>query len=84
MGFYEHSKCDECFSCANIEYEKVEFDFCLSLHEIEKIIVLKALRYHNFNRTKTAKVLGIGIRTLQRKLRLWGGDEHEKQNKISA
>ncbi len=40
-----------------------------SLDEVEKKVILETLQMHRFNRTKTAKVLGIGIRTLQRKLK---------------
>jgi DNA-binding NtrC family response regulator len=39
------------------------------LHEVEKKVIMETLQMHRFNRTKTAKVLGIGIRTLQRKLK---------------
>ncbi|MEI8025185.1 MAG: helix-turn-helix domain-containing protein [Pseudomonadota bacterium] len=40
-----------------------------SLDEVEKKVILETLQMHRYNRTKTAKVLGIGIRTLQRKLK---------------
>lgn len=45
--------------------------FChgVSLKEVEKRVILETLKVQRFNRTKTAKVLGIGIRTLQRKLK---------------
>lgn len=42
------------------------------LDEIEKFFILETLRQQSFNRTKTAKVLKIGIRTLQRKLKQYG------------
>ena len=38
------------------------------LRELEKTIILQTLKYKKYNRTHTAKALGIGIRTLQRKL----------------
>ena len=41
----------------------------MTLREIEKSVILETLRRQKFNRTRTAKVLGIGIRTLQRKLK---------------
>jgi DNA-binding NtrC family response regulator len=44
------------------------------LHEVEKKIIMETLHMHRFNRTKTAKVLGIGIRTLQRKLKEYEGN----------
>lgn len=39
------------------------------LREIEKSVILATLRKQEFNRTRTARVLGIGIRTLQRRLK---------------
>lgn len=41
------------------------------LRDFEKRIILRTLRKHDGNRTKTAKVLGISVRTLQYKLRRW-------------
>ena len=48
------------------------------LKEIEKIVILRTLQDQKYNRTHTAKVLGIGIRTLQRKLKQYR--EGEAQN----
>jgi DNA-binding NtrC family response regulator len=42
------------------------------LEEIERLAILATLRFKDNNRTHTAKTLGIGIRTLQRKLRQYG------------
>lgn len=42
------------------------------LEEIEKQAILVTLRLKDNNRTHTAKTLGIGLRTLQRKLRQYG------------
>ena len=39
------------------------------LEEVERHLILATLRRTRFNRTKTARLLGIGIRTLQRKLK---------------
>ncbi len=41
----------------------------MKLEDIERAIIIESLRHYNMNRTKTAKVLGIGIRTLQRKIK---------------
>lgn len=41
------------------------------LSDIERIIILETLKLKNFNRTNTARVLGIGIRTLQRKIKIY-------------
>jgi DNA-binding NtrC family response regulator len=43
-----------------------------TLREIEKRIILKRLKLHNYNRTHTARSLGVGIRTVQRKLKEYG------------
>jgi len=39
-----------------------------TLDEIERNVILEALKYHDGNRTHTAKALGISIRTLRNKL----------------
>jgi DNA-binding NtrC family response regulator len=39
-----------------------------TLDQIEKNVILDALKYHQGNRTHTAKSLGISIRTLRNKL----------------
>ena len=49
--------------------EAVSFQSGMKLKEIEKAVILQTLRQQSYNRTRTAKVLGIGIRTLQRKLK---------------
>ncbi len=43
-----------------------------TLEEVEKMIILKTLEKFNGNKTHTAKVLGIGLRTLHRKLKEYG------------
>lgn len=40
----------------------------MSLHEMEKKMIIETLQAQKFNRTKTAKVLGISVRTLRNKL----------------
>lgn len=47
----------------------IELNIGTPLEAIEKEVILATLRYCNYNRTKTAKMLGIGLRTLQRKLK---------------
>jgi DNA-binding NtrC family response regulator len=47
----------------------VAFSQGMTLREIEKQVILETLKHQNFNRTRAARVLGIGIRTLQRKLK---------------
>jgi transcriptional regulator with PAS, ATPase and Fis domain len=40
-----------------------------TMAKVERDHIFFVLKYHEGNRTKTAKTLGIGIRTLQRKLK---------------
>ena len=44
----------------------------VKLNRIEQNAILAALAHHKGNRTHAAKALGIGIRTLQRKLLKYG------------
>lgn len=53
------------------ELPTVIFSHGMSLKDIEKSVILETLKRQRFNRTKTAKTLGIGIRTLQRKLKFY-------------
>ena len=48
---------------------QVSFEQGLTLAAIERAVILETLKRQNFNRTRAARVLGIGIRTLQRKLK---------------
>ena len=49
------------------------------LKDMEKQIILQTLKRENYNRTHTAKVLGIGLRTLQRKLKKYNENESRQQ-----
>jgi DNA-binding NtrC family response regulator len=53
---------------------QVSFGQGLTLAEIEKAVILETLKRQSFNRTRAARVLGIGIRTLQRKLKQYRSD----------
>ena len=53
------------------EQPSVVFNHGMSLRDIEKSVILETLKRQKFNRTKTARILGIGIRTLQRKLKFY-------------
>ena len=39
-----------------------------NIRELERLHIIQCLMEHDYNRTHTAKALGIGLRTLQRKL----------------
>lgn len=47
----------------------VSFNPGMTLRDIERQVIIETLKQQRFNRTRTAKVLEIGIRTLQRKLK---------------
>jgi DNA-binding NtrC family response regulator len=57
-----------------IEDNMVSFEPGMTLAEIEKLVILDTLRRHDQNRTHTARSLGIGIRTLQRKIKQYNSD----------
>jgi DNA-binding NtrC family response regulator len=48
------------------------------LEEVERFFIFATLRHTRYNRTKSARLLGIGIRTLQRKLK-----QYAKASKLS-
>lgn len=58
-----------------MEAASVIFTPGTKLREIERIVILETLKQKNFNRTHTARALGIGIRTLQRKLKRYGASD---------
>lgn len=55
----------------------------MKLKAIEKVVILETLRQQKYNRTKTAGVLGIGIRTLQRKLKLYAVESDNSQSETA-
>lgn len=50
----------------------MKIDDIITIHEMEKILIIKALKRHNGNKTKAAKDLGIYIKTLYNKLHEYG------------
>jgi len=50
----------------------------LTLKELEKQVILKALKWYGNNKTKTAESLGISVRTIDNKLK--GYEESESGN----
>ena len=45
------------------------------LEDVERHLIMATLRRSRYNRTKTARLLGIGIRTLQRKLKQYAEEK---------
>lgn len=62
----------------------------IKLYDIEKEVILKALRFYQGNKTKTAESLGIAARTLYNKLEEYGygksgdGEEGNRPSEQSA
>ena len=46
----------------------------ITLHEMEKRLILSTLAQENNNRTKASEVLGISVRTLRNKLNEYSGE----------
>lgn len=57
---------------AKISPEKGALPLGISLHELEKRLILETLEMNHRNRTKTAAMLGISVRTLRNKLHEYG------------
>ena len=55
-----------------VKTTEVAVDSGMTLADIERVVIMETLKRQNFNRTRAARVLGIGIRTLQRKLKQYG------------
>ena len=53
---------------------QIRFESGMTLADIERVVILETLKRQNFNRTRAARTLGIGIRTLQRKLKQYRAD----------
>lgn len=51
----------------------------VTLEELEKRTILRALRFYNNNKTHTASALGISIRTLQNKLNEYNGIKKQEE-----
>jgi DNA-binding NtrC family response regulator len=58
--------------CDEMIVAPVTFEFGMTLADVERAVIMETLKRQNFNRTRAARVLGIGIRTLQRKLKQYG------------
>jgi hypothetical protein len=46
----------------------------MTIEEVERDVILAALKFHNGNKTRTADSLGIASRTLDNKLARYRGD----------
>lgn len=56
--------------------ENISVPFGMTLDEAERIVIEQNLAANGNNKTKTAEILGIGRKTLQRKLAEWGIEEN--------
>lgn len=60
----------------------------ITLEEVEKQVILSALRFYRNNKTQTANVLGISVRTVDHKLEKYEADrinfeERARQSKLN-
>lgn len=62
-------------------YRKYSFTPGITLQEAEKKLILQTLEYCNGNKTKTAEMLGISVRTLRNKLHEYGMIASKKSSK---
>jgi DNA-binding NtrC family response regulator len=54
------------------------------LCKVEQEIILATLEYYKGNRTWAAKALGISIRTIRNKIKLYNNTEHHRLSPIEA
>ncbi len=60
--------------------ENISVPLGLTLEEAEKIVITENLAKNSNNKSKTAEILGIGRKTLQRKLAEWGIAENSENS----
>lgn len=81
--FPSHDLLDICEYVSRAQFEdpgkshteaRISVSLNQSLGDIEKAIILAALREFSFNRSKTAHSLGISLRTLERRLKRYLSD----------
>ena len=51
----------------------------VTLEEVEKAVIMRALHYHQNNKTQTAMALKIAIRTLDNKLAKYKAEAEQKK-----
>ncbi|MDD9973205.1 MAG: sigma-54 dependent transcriptional regulator [Candidatus Poribacteria bacterium] len=61
--------------------QEISFPCGMALESVEKTFICKTLGWLDGNRTKTANTLGIGIRTLQRRLKEYGFYDQFKEKR---
>ena len=61
--------------------QEISFPFGMALESVEETFICKTLGWLDGNRTKTANLLGIGIRTLQRRLKEYGFYDQSEENR---
>jgi hypothetical protein len=54
----------------------------ITLEEIEKQVILAALRFYSQNRTHAASALGISVRTIQNKIAKYNGEPVEEDDGV--
>lgn len=73
LDFAEKIECEHlCLEPITPEKPKDDLIVGLTLHEMEKRLILSTLQANDQNRTKSASILGISVRTLRNKLQEYG------------
>jgi len=62
---------------ASTGVESIQVPMGITLDEAEKIVTTETLAQNSNNKSRTAEILGIGRKTLQRKLQEWGIESEE-------
>ncbi|QDV19590.1 DNA-binding transcriptional regulator DhaR [Gimesia panareensis] len=64
--------------------EQIEIPAGTSLEDLERTAIEQTLKRYQGNRTRSARSLGVSVRTLQRKLKAWGVTADHRSNSNAA
>lgn len=62
-----------------MEREQINFDPRITLAELERAYILNALDYYQWNKYKAARQLGVTVKTLYNKLKLYKVEDRTKE-----
>lgn len=66
------------------ESDVIEIPAGTSLEDLERTAIEQTLKRYRGNRTRSARSLGVSVRTLQRKLKAWGVTaDHRSSSKVA-
>ena len=73
--FYANTAVAESYKPQVVDFQSLVVQQGMKLRDIERLVIIETLRGERYNRTRAARVLGIGIRTLQRKIKEYRAEE---------